>query len=171
MIPGYNFLIPGYRCSYHLLLSFIEGRDNDSAECYCDIIKKMNAVDRVLSYSYYGNILSVVRKRLPDAAVSFSLYGSIGFYALFRAGLLRFIKKFRSVALQIPEMIGPSYLASHGLVKMAHDRGIHVYVYSTVNESDIKRLSEAGVDGYIVNDIDAFLTAYEKVRGESGRQK
>jgi len=54
---------------------------------------------------------------------------------------------------------------------MAHDRGIHVYVYSTVNESDIKRLSEAGVDGYIVNDIDAFLTAYEKVRGESGRQK
>jgi len=137
---------------------FIELLDKDRALSreYCDIIKRSGAVIRVLTGAVDGKSLKYIRTTLPDVATTFSTMGTVGFYALFRFGILNFFKNFKADALHIPEAIGPSYMASHGLVSGAKNRGLKVYVWNANDEKDISRLKKAGVDGYITDDIVGF---------------
>ena len=52
-------------------------------------------------------------------ATSFSFAGIVGFYALYRTGLILFRKIFDADVLIIHEMIGASYLASAGMINNA----------------------------------------------------
>ncbi|MCX8124573.1 MAG: glycerophosphodiester phosphodiesterase [Spirochaetes bacterium] len=123
------------------------------AEKFCDTVLKFKAEHRVLGASQYGKNLQYIRNRIPVMATSFGLWGVLGFYFVFRAGLLGLFKKFPGDALQIPEYVGPSHLANGALVRMAHERGIQVDVWTVNNERDMRRLLDIDVDGIVTDDV------------------
>ncbi len=132
------------------------------------IIDATGAGDRVLITSLYSPPIRESRNILPDAAVTFSLMGAVGIYALFRSGLLYFFRKFRPDALMIPEMIGTSYFANPALVTQVQEMGIRVYVRDVTTAAQMKRLAGAGVNGYSTGDISALKSLLDSVEKEQG---
>lgn len=118
---------------------------------YCGIIRNLDAEERILTSSLNIYNLKKIRDMFPDAATAFSFGGIVAFYALYRSGFLYFKKKFPDDALIIHEMIGASFLANAGLIEEAKSREIHVYVLNVMKEDQVKRLFEAGVDGFVTN--------------------
>jgi glycerophosphoryl diester phosphodiesterase len=121
---------------------------------FCSILSDMQAIGRTLVSGFSGKVLKIVRREHPDAATSFSYFGMIGFYALFRAGLLLYPFKFKADALVMPEKLGVSYMANAALIRSARSVGISVYALDVGTEEKARRLRDAGVDGFITNDID-----------------
>ena len=101
----------------------------------------------------YGKNIKLVRKLLPGSATSFTLAGIVGVYALFKSGLLYFIKSFKADAFQIPEAIGASYLANGALIGQLHMKGVKVHVWYVKDKIQLKRVHSAGADGFMVDDI------------------
>jgi glycerophosphoryl diester phosphodiesterase len=121
---------------------------------FCNILDRMHAVGRVLVSSFRSCNFRVVRTRLPAIATSFSFPGIIGFYTLFKSGLLYYRHAFKSDAMIIPEMIGASLLANEGLIQRARSLGIHVYVLGVDNEERARGLFQDGVNGFVTNNIE-----------------
>lgn len=129
--------------------------DNDIAlvNDYSVLVKKYNAEARVLTSSMYGKNIKLVRKLLPESATAFTLSGIIGVYALFKSGLLYFVKKFNADALQTPESIGVSYLANGALIDQLHKIGIKIHVWYVKDIVQLKRVYESGADGFMIDDV------------------
>ncbi len=130
----------------------LKDKNPRQVEHFADIVKRMNARNRVLAASEHAPNNRMVRKLLPEIATSFALSEALMFYFLFRSGLLLFKRKFVPDALQIPEFMGPSHVANEGLIRMAHDRGIKVHIWTVNDEKSMRRLFEAGADGIISDD-------------------
>lgn len=131
----------------------IMAKDSELVNCYADIIKKQNASGRVLTSSMYGKNIKLVRKLLPESATAFTFTGIIGVYALFKSGLLYFVKSFNADALQTPEAIGASYIANGALIDQLHSKGVKVHVWYVKDRVQLKRVSDAGADGFMVGDV------------------
>ena len=124
------------------------------AEKFCELVAGMRTADRILASSLSGSDIKQIRSVLPDMPTSFSFIGIVGFYALYRTGLILFRKKFKADALIIHEMIGSSYLASAGMIRNAKERGIRVYVLNVNTDEQARRLRDAGIDGFITDTIE-----------------
>lgn len=123
-------------------------------ELVTEIAECINATDsseRILVSSLDGDTIKRLRSAFPDMATSFSFYGIIGIYALYRSGFLYFKKSFKHDVLLMHEMIGGTYLAHEGLIQDAKKRGLRVYILNVVKEEQAKRLRDAGVDGFVTN--------------------
>ena len=131
---------------------YLNEKNRRLAGSLCDVIRETGSEQRILVSSNHGDNLKLVRFRCPEAATSFTLLGTVGFYWLFRSGLLNFRKRFSADVLLMPEGAGVSYLANQGLIAMAHERGIHVYVYIMNSSKQIKRVIKSGADGFITDD-------------------
>ncbi len=130
----------------------LKDKNPEQVAHYVDTLRRMNAEERVLSASEHAANNRLVREMLPGAASSFALTEALWFYFLFKSGLILFKKHFAPDALQIPEYMGPSHVASETFVRAAHERGIRVHVWTVNAEKDMRRLFEAGVDGVISDD-------------------
>lgn len=133
----------------------VDLKDNNAvlARKFCDAVIHYKAEHRVLGASQYGKNVRYIRKRIPRMATSFGLWGVLGFFFLFRAGLLGLFRKFSGDALQIPPAIGPSNLANAALIRAAHSKGIAVNVWTINSERDMRRLLDMDVDGIMTDDI------------------
>jgi glycerophosphoryl diester phosphodiesterase len=116
-------------------------------------IKLTNSAPRLLMSSNYGECIEFFRKSCPDIATSFSLFGLIGFYGIFRIGLLPMIKRFKADAFVAPESIGLSMLANNGIISSLKKLGIKSYYYYVDTEKSARSLAEAGADGIITRNI------------------
>ncbi len=130
--------------------------DTDLVKRYAETVKKFNAGNRVITSSYYGNNIKLLRKLLPGTATAFSMPGIIGVYGLFKSGLLSFTGGFTADVLQTAEYIGVSYIANSGLVRMMHKKGIWVQVWDVRDAAQYRRLVDAGVDSFMTEDVPAL---------------
>jgi glycerophosphoryl diester phosphodiesterase len=121
---------------------------------YSAVIERCNAVHRVLTVSVYGSAIKAVRKKLPRSATAFSLSGLLGVYSLFKSGFMFAATSFTADVLQTAEKIGASYIANAGLVRQLQNRGVKVFVWGFKSLKDLQRLYDAGVDGYIADDVE-----------------
>jgi len=131
----------------------IMSKDEELVKIYAALVKKYNAADRVLTSTMYGKNIRLVRKLLPESATTFTLSGIIGVYALFKSGLLYFVRRFNADALQIPESIGASYLANGALIEQLHAKGLKVHVWYVKDSVQLKRVCDAGADGFMISDL------------------
>ncbi len=131
----------------------IMDKDPELVKSYVSIVKNLNAVDRVLTSTMYGSNIKLVRKLLPGNATAFTLTGIIGVYALFKSGLLYFVRGFKADALQTPEAIGVSYIANGGLISQIQSKDVKVHVWYVKDRVQLKRVYESGVDGFMVDDV------------------
>jgi glycerophosphoryl diester phosphodiesterase len=124
------------------------------AESFCELVDGHGAANRILASTLSDNDVKKIRLVFPDMATSFSFTGIVGFYALYRTGLVLFRKKFKADALILHEMIGASYLASSGMIRNAKARGIRVYVLNVDKAEQARRLLDAGADGFVTDSVD-----------------
>jgi len=128
-------------------------KGRELADEYASVIGRCKAEHRILTVSVYGSVIKDLRRKLPHSATAFSLPGLLGVYALFKSGFMFAAASFSADVLQTAETIGASYIANAGLVRELQDRGVKVYVWGVKNIKDLQRLHDAGVDGYIVDDV------------------
>jgi glycerophosphoryl diester phosphodiesterase len=128
-------------------------KDAELVKSYVSIIKNLNAAERVLTSTMYGSNIKLVRKLLPGSATAFTLTGIIGVYALFKSGILYFVRGFKADALQTPEAIGVSYIANGGLIGQVQSKGVKVHVWYVKDRAQLKRVYESGADGFMVDDV------------------
>lgn len=129
-------------------------KDKKTAHVYSEVIKKCNAESRIFTVAVYGAVIKEVRKNLPDSPTAFTLPGLLGIYALFRSGFLFAFSSFEADVLQTSEKIGGSYIANRGLVRQLQEKGIRVYVWDVKTEIDLQRLYDAGVNGYVTDNVE-----------------
>ncbi len=139
----------------------LKARDLSQVPRYLEIIKKVNARDRVLTASEYGPNTAMVRKLMPDMATSFGLMPALGYYFLYKSGLLNFRKSFPQDALQIPEFFGISRVVTGHFIEQAHRKGLRVHVWTINEEKDMRRLYEMGVDA-VMSDHPVLLKKVAK---------
>ena len=121
---------------------------------YISIVQSSKAEERIITSSIYGKNIKLIRKLIPESVTAFTLWGILGVYALFKSGLLNLIKNFKADVFQVPEKIGLSYIANTTLIEQLHKKGIKVHVWNIKDRIQLKRVYEAGADGFMVNDID-----------------
>ncbi|MCL2156085.1 MAG: hypothetical protein FWH53_10510 [Leptospirales bacterium] len=121
---------------------------------YISIVQSSKAEERIITSSIYGKNIKLIRKLIPESVTAFTLWGLLGVYALFKSGLLNLIKDFKADVFQAPEKIGLSYIANTTLIEQLHKKGIKVHVWNIKDRIQLKRVYEAGADGFMVNDIE-----------------
>lgn len=144
----------------------IEVMDKGSAlvTALCGLVERCNAVDRLLVYSMYASTIRKVRAAMPEVATSLSLVGVAGLYALFRTGFLFLKQGFRADALQIPEIIGPSFIGNQGMIRGSSARGLKVIISVDNTPVQITRLLDAGADGFITDDVPLLIKIISEIR-------
>ena len=126
--------------------------DPSQAGDYCAIIRRCDAVERVLTASEFTANLKAVRRLLPGMTTSASHGEIAGVFFLYRCGLFFAKKGLAADALQIPEFYRNRHVASPGMVRQVRRMGIRVHVWTVNSEADMRRLLDAGADGIITDD-------------------
>jgi len=132
----------------------ITDKNTELVKKYISIVRVSKAEDRIITSSIHGKNIKLVRKLLPESVTAFTLWGILGVYALFRAGLLNFTKNFKADVFQAPEKIGLSYIANQTIIEQLHRKGIKVHVWNIKDRAQLKRVFDSGADGFMVNDIE-----------------
>ncbi|RKR74246.1 glycerophosphodiester phosphodiesterase family protein [Frondihabitans australicus] len=122
-------------------------------------IDAARACDRVLITSFDDRRRQRALDALPGVATS---PGSRGVVAAALAGRLRAPMIARRVfdsvdALQIPEHHRGVRILTPELVRLAHNRGVEVHVWTVNDPADMRRLLDLGVDGLITDRADLAL--------------
>lgn len=134
----------------------LKDKNPDQVECYCALLKRENAVERVLTASEYTANLRAVRKLLPEIATSASMWEVLGVFFLYRSSLLLFKKEISADALQVPEFYGTTHIVTKNFVRAMHNIGVRVHVWTLNREIDMKRILELKADA-IMSDNPALL--------------
>lgn len=127
------------------------------------LLQRTGSVDRVCVASFSSARLAAVRGAVgPRLCTSLSTAG----VARLRAAALhpsahRLAPRGVPCA-QVPDRLGPVRVVTPGLVRLAHERGQRVHVWTVDDAADIGRLLDLGVDGIMTDDIvtlrDVLLT-------------
>ncbi len=133
-------------------LFILNGTTLRFAEIFLEILSGSKAGNRVL-VSASGKMMKKIRGRMPDIATTFTFTGVLGFYALYRSGLISARRHFNGDALMLPETIGVSYIASPGVVEAARKRGLRVYLLDVNDENSIRRFLDSGANGFITGNV------------------
>jgi len=122
-------------------------------ESYLSILKRYDALDRVLTASEYGPNIKELRRQCPTMATSFSLYEALWLYFLYKSGFLFKKKSFTADALQIPEYYGTSHVVTPAFVRLMRERGVRVHVWTINRPEDMQRLLDMGVHGIFSDEV------------------
>nr|WP_281389028.1 glycerophosphodiester phosphodiesterase [Spirochaeta isovalerica] len=134
----------------------LKDKKKELAEQHGKILVETEALSRVVTASFHGNVLAHFRKRFPRALTSCTSLEVIKFLVLYHTRLLYFPLPCKMKVLQVPEISGKITVLTHGFISALHKRGLKVQVW-TVNEQDeMRRFLKMGVDG-IFTDRPALL--------------
>ena len=148
---------PGQRFNVHC-----NQKDPALMRSFREIVERLKAQDRVLVSSVSGYNTKWIRTAMPEVPVTFSFYGMIWFYGLFKSGFIFLAQNFSPQALVIPDKIGASFFANSGLIDEAKKRGIKVYVNPVDSVEQARRIKEAGADGIVTNNINAVKAVFRE---------
>ncbi|WP_431277102.1 glycerophosphodiester phosphodiesterase [Leifsonia poae] len=123
-------------------------------------ILQARATDRVLITSFDEKRRRAAADALPGVASSASvtrflpaiLAAKFGFAGLARRALCGL------VAVQIPERRGPVRLVTPRTVRVLHDAGVEVHVWTVNDPAQMTRLLDIGVDGLVTDRCDVLKT-------------
>ena len=110
-------------------------------------VRQAGAIDRVCLGSFSLTALRAARAIAPDVATSGARFEVR--MALYRSWIHLSPGRVPYRAFQVPETSGSTRVVSPRFVKLAHQAGIAVQVWTVDEPGDIRRLLEWGVDGII----------------------
>ncbi|MFV0426654.1 MAG: glycerophosphodiester phosphodiesterase family protein [Beutenbergiaceae bacterium] len=113
-------------------------------------IAAAGAQERVLIASFSMRRLRTARRMLPGVATSANPLEVLGLVVGW--GPLRALaRRHGAVAVQVPEYYRGFRLVSPRFVRIAHEEGLQVHVWTVDEPSDMNRLLDMGVDGIITD--------------------
>jgi glycerophosphoryl diester phosphodiesterase len=114
-----------------------------------ETVKRCQAEDRVLVTSFHTKTMKRWSRCATNrVATSANIRDMVKFVCYWRSGMQRFYKPCVD-AFQVPEQQYGIRVVTPRMVKIAHDHGIKVHVWTVNEERDIRRLLEWGVDGIV----------------------
>jgi glycerophosphoryl diester phosphodiesterase len=140
----------------------IDPKHDAAVEPLAEVLRDADAVDRVCVGAFSDERLERVRAFLPGVCTSL---GPIGTLQLGLAAQGDEAGGLPAPCAQVPtdyegtEIVTPAFLAA------AHERGIHVHVWTIDDEAEMARLLDLGVNG-IMTDRPAVLRALLEARGQ-----
>jgi glycerophosphoryl diester phosphodiesterase len=125
------------------------------ARATVDVLRVAHAIDRVCLGAFRRRSLHAVRAIEP--AIATSAAKEEVRWALYRSWLGWPASQPPYRGFQVPEVAGLTRVVSPRFVAAAHDRGLHVQVWTVDREQDARRLLDWGVDGLITNRPDLIV--------------
>jgi glycerophosphoryl diester phosphodiesterase len=126
------------------------------ARSLCSLLRKENALARVLVASFDHEPMVAFREACPEVATSATTREGLLFYQLDR---LHLSSLFRSPALafQVPEYFGEIHVLRPAFLERARASNVRVQVWTVNEEEDLSRMLELGVDGILTDYPDRLL--------------
>lgn len=122
-------------------------------------IRSVGALDRVLVTSFGESRRRAAVRELPRVATSASFGTGAKVLAASRLHLARRVRALlRDVdALQLPERWNGVRVVTAPLLRLAHEAGVEVHVWTVNDPQDMRRLLDLGVDGLVTDRADLAL--------------
>jgi glycerophosphoryl diester phosphodiesterase len=118
------------------------------ARAVIEVVRRLDAVDRVCVGSFHSTGLDVIRREAPAIATSAS--ENEARWTLYRAWCRWPLPATRPYcAFQVPEYAGRLQVVSSQFLRQAHQDGARVDVWVVDAAAEIRRLFDLGVDGVI----------------------
>jgi glycerophosphoryl diester phosphodiesterase len=127
-------------------------------------VRHAAAIDRVCLGSFSLTALRAARATAPDVATSGARFEVR--MALYRSWIHLSPGRVPYRAFQVPETSGSTRVVSPRFVKLAHQAGIAVQVWTVDEPDDIRRLLDWGVDGIISDRPDVASHVVKEWAGE-----
>ncbi|HEV8013292.1 MAG TPA: glycerophosphodiester phosphodiesterase family protein, partial [Pontimonas sp.] len=131
-------------------------KTRSAVEPFAEVIRTLNAEDRILATSFDEPTRQAVVKLLP--AVASSTSQSMVIWARVRSWWGLPIDNWRVppevVALQIPPAMYGVALVTPSMIRLAKRRGLEVHVWTINDPDDMRRLWSMGVQGIITDRTD-----------------
>lgn len=154
-VPTLADVLARYRQA-RLIIELKEERA-DLARAVVDEVRRADAAARVCVGSFSVRALRAVRTFGPEIATS---GGSLEVrFALYRSWINLSPGRPPYRAFQVPETSGRTRVVSPRFVRLAHEAGIAVQVWTVDDPADIRRLLDWGVDGIISDRPDLAVEA------------
>ncbi|MCC6217730.1 MAG: glycerophosphodiester phosphodiesterase [Polyangiaceae bacterium] len=135
----------------------LKQREPAMVEAFWRLVQQHDAQERVLIAAederIGAEVRAVTRGRVPTSP---GVRGVLGFWAAARAGAARWVP-FPWDALQVPHRHGPLTVVDRRFVAAAHERGVHVHVWTIDDISEMHELLDLGVDGVMTDRPDRLL--------------
>jgi glycerophosphoryl diester phosphodiesterase len=130
-------------------------------------IEERGLHDRILvaaaKHSLVREFRAVSRGRVATSA---SAREVVRFWAAARVGITRRLRT-DYAALQVPVAQGPLTVVTPRFVTAAHDRGLHVHVWTIDDPAEMRRLAALGVDGLMSDRPDLLAATCARLRHAS----
>lgn len=138
---------------------------SELAGAVVDEVRRAGAIDRVCLGSFSLTALRAARALAPDVATSGARFEVR--MALYRSWVHLSPGRVPYRAFQVPETSGSTRVVSPRFVKLAHQAGIAVQVWTVDEPDDIRRLLDWGVDGIISDRPDVAAHVVNEWVGKS----
>jgi glycerophosphoryl diester phosphodiesterase len=125
------------------------------AHAAVDVVRQLNAVDRVCFGSFGASVMRAVRRLEPAVATSGAREEVR--WALYRSWCRWPVTHVDYQGYQIPEWSGRTRVVSPRFVADAHAAGLGVQVWTVDDETDARRLMSYGVDALITDRPDKIV--------------
>jgi glycerophosphoryl diester phosphodiesterase len=126
------------------------------AHSLCALTRQRGMSRKVLVASMNSDAIAVFRRECPEVATSMTAGEARLFYALSFIGLSGAYNP-DSPALQMPYRIGERIIATPDLIQAAHRSNLKTHVWTINDETRMRELIAAGVDGIITDRPDVLL--------------
>lgn len=133
----------------------IDVKSDDAVEPTCDLVRRLDVVDRTCLSSFSHARLTRVRQILPEVATSASTREA-ACAKLLPTALLRGARLLGGECLQVPARHRGVVVVTERFVRRAHALGQQVHVWTIDEADEMHRLLDLGVDGIITDRTDVL---------------
>ena len=130
---------------------------------FAKIVRENNAENWVLGASFHDNILKNLRIIIPEIASSFSQKEMLKIVIYNKLGILGFLGNFKADAAQIPEYQGKIKVLTKSLIRIFHNKGVKVHVWTVNNKLDMIRFYQMGVDTVMTDNPRLLIETVNKM--------
>jgi glycerophosphoryl diester phosphodiesterase len=128
-------------------------------------LDEREAWDRVCVGSFSGRRLRRFRRLTGGRVATSASPGEVAAYRVLPARVARAVTRGRPRVLQVPHKRGRLTIVTPGLVRRAHQAGVHVHVWTVDDPDEMRALLDRGVDGLMTDRTDILRS----VLTENGR--
>jgi glycerophosphoryl diester phosphodiesterase len=143
----------------------IDPKHDEAVDPLIEVLRRTNASDRVCVGAFSDERIARVRAAFADGGICTSL-GPAGSLQLgLAATKAQPVDELPAPCAQLPPTYGDTPVVTPEVVAEAHERGMHVHVWTIDDADEMVRLLDLGVDG-IMTDRPAVLKQVLEARNE-----
>lgn len=112
----------------------------------CEIVREYKMAEKIVASSFKQEVIDEFRRECPQTATGASPLEAAKFLMMYQTGIDESYSP-PMQALQLPD----SAIVDRKLIEAAHGRNLQVHIWTVNDETAMKRLLDAGVDGIMTD--------------------